>query len=234
MKRLTALFLALVMLVGMTCTASAENAVTVTVGDVKGEIGDIVQVPVSVSEGHYMVNGRIFLTYDPTVLELQEVCDDEDNPYFENVNTDILDRTFMWMFAAPEAGRANFVFVTSSDSGNAAGGAIYTLTFKVLKETQSTITATVEEMQVNSGAGDTMIVPTVVDGKVNVTPVVRGDVNSDGAVDLNDATRLFYYVNGLLTLTDKQMASAELTGDGEVNLDDASRLFYYIAGMMDL
>ncbi len=240
MKRLTAVLLVLVMVFAMTCTASAEEAVTITVGAIDGEVGEIVQVPVTVSEGHYLVNGRIFLTYDPTVLELQAVCDDADNPYFESVNADILDSSFMWAFNVPSAGKANFVFATSADVGNAAGGAIYTLTFKLLKKTSdSAIIVNCPEMRQNSGGEDTDAALTLVDGAVKVTevdttPAMRGDINSDGNINLSDATRLFYYINGLLELTEQQMLNADLTGDGIVDLNDASRLFYYVGGMGEL
>ena len=241
MKRLTAILLALVMLFAMTCTASAEEAVTITVGSVKGEIGDVIEVPVTVSDDHYMVNGRIFLTYDPTVLELQQVCEDGDTPYFETVNPDILDSSFMWAFSTPAAGKANFVFATSSATGNRAGGAIYTLTFKLLKETgNSTIVVTVPEIKTNStGGDDTAAVLTLVDGTVRVTevdntPAMRGDTNGDGNVNLADATRLFYFINGLAELTDQQLLNADLTGDGSVDLNDASHLFYFVAGIGEL
>lgn len=240
MKRLTAVLLALVMLAAMTCTVAAEEAVTITVGAIDGEVGDVVEVPVTVSEGHYLVNGRIFLTYDPTVLELQAVCDDADNPYFESVNADILDSSFMWAFNVPQAGKANFVFATSADVGNATGGAIYTLTFKLLKKaSNSAIVITCPEIRQNSGAGDTDAALTLVNGSVKVTepdttPAMRGDINGDGNVNLSDATRLFYYINGLLELTEQQMLNADLTGDGTVDLNDASRLFYYVGGMGEL
>ncbi len=238
MKRIFACLLAVVMLVAMTCTASAEETVTVSVGNVRGEVGELVEVPVSVSEGHYLVNGRIFLTYDPTVLELQEVCDDPDNPYFENVNTAILDSSFMWMFASPKAGKANFVFATSSSAGNATGGAIYTLTFKLLKEADaSAIVVTVPEMRTNNGGEDTDAALTLVNADVEVlkfdpTPDLKGDVNGNGDVTLPDAVRLFYYANGEpgLELTEKQLRNADVTGDGVVNLADAVRLFYYVSG----
>ena len=241
MKRVTALLLTLVMLLAVTCTAaSAETAVTVTVGAVKGEIGDIVEVPVSLSEGHYAVNGRIFLTFDPTVLELQEVCDDADNPYFETINPAIIDSSFMWMVRSPEAGRLNFVFSTASSMGNAAGGAMFTLTFKLLKEGVGEIAVTVPELRTNSTGGDDADAElTVVNGAVKVTPVdptppVKGDVNGDGLVRLPDAVRLFYFVNRMAELTDKQIANADVTGDGKVNLMDAARVFYNVSGMIEL
>lgn len=238
MKRFTAVLAALAMLLTLTMTVSAQEqeAVTVTVGSIKGEVGDIVQVPVSVSDGHYLVNGRIFLTYDPTVLELQEVCDDEDNPYFEAINEDIIDSSFMWAFAVPAAGRANFVFATSSDSGNATGGAIYTLTFKLLQVTDAaSIVVTIPEMRSNNGGEDYDAAPTVENGKVVVkpydaTPDLKGDVNGDGVVTFHDAVRLFYFVNGSLELTDKQFKNADVNENGVVNLLDTTRLFNHVSG----
>lgn len=240
MKRITALFLIVVMLLTMACTVSAQEAVTVTVGAVSGEVGDVVEVPVSISEGHYMVNGRFFLTYDPTVLELQEVSDDPDNPYFNDINTAIIDESFMWAVRAPEAGRFNAVFATSSKIGNAAGGVIFTLTFQLLKEGTGEITLTVPELRTNrTGGDDTDAALTVENGAVEVTPfdptpAVKGDVNGDGVVTLPDAVRLFYAVNNMLQLTAKQTANADVTDDGDVDLTDAARVFYYVSGLTDL
>ncbi len=240
MKRVTAMLLAVVMLLAMTCAVSAENAVTVTVGAIEGEVGDMIEVPVSISEGHYMVNTRIFLTYDPTALELQKVCDDADNPYFENINTDIIDSSFMWAVKSPEAGRFNAIFATSASTGNRTGGVIFTLTFKLLRETTGEITVTIPELKTNStGGADEAAALTVVNGAVAVkpfdpTPAVKGDVNGDGAANLPDAVRLFYYVNNMLKLTDKQMVNADVTDDGKVNLSDAAKLFYVISGEMEL
>lgn len=239
MKRMIALLLAAVMLLSMlTWSVAASETVTVTVGSVSGEIGDTVQVPVSVSDGHYLVNGRIFLSYDPTVLELQTVCEDEYNPYFETVNADIFDSSFMWGFASPAAGSAKFVFATSKDTGSATGGVMFTLTFKLLKEADtSAVTLAVPEMCANDGSEDRNAVLTLVDGSVTVTkpdltPAIPGDVNGDGLVTLPDAVRLLYYVNGMVSLTDKQTINADVTGDGTVGLADAVRLFYFVSGQI--
>ena len=240
MKRVTAIVLTVVLLLTAMPFASAQDTVTVTVGSVKGEVGDIVQVPVSVSDGHYLVNGRIFLRYDPTVLELQKVCEDEDNPYVASVHPAIFDNACMWGFAAPQAGRANFVFATSSDSGSATGGVMYTLTFKLLATaTKGAITVTVPEMRCNNGGEDYDAALTLVNGDVVVkpfdpTPAVKGDTDGNGAVNLSDAVRLFYYVNGMLQLTDKQLLNADVNGDGVITLADAGRLFYHVSGEFDL
>ncbi len=240
MKRIMAFLFACTMLLSVPFAVSAQTPVTITVGSVKGEIGDTVQVPVSVSEGHYMVNGRIFLTYDPTVLELQTVSDDEDNPYFDEINAAIIDSSFMWAIASPVAGRVNFVFATSANTGNATGGEIYTLTFKLLQETGGTpITATIPELRCNSGAADHDADLTIQNGTVKVTPIdptpeMKGDTNGDGMVNFADSIRLFYYINGMSELTDQQILNADLNNDGEVALADAMRLFYYVSGQGEL
>jgi len=61
--------------------------------------------------------------------------------------------------------------------------------------------------------------------------VLRGDVNLDGKVDLNDATALFYHVNGLMELKGDSMIAADINEDGKVDLNDATLLFYFVNGL---
>ncbi len=79
-------------------------------------------------------------------------------------------------------------------------------------------------------------------GKVKVTKmrlmtenapsqVPIGDVTGDGEVNLADASRLFYAVNGLLELSETELSNADVTGDGEINLGDATMLFYIVNGL---
>ncbi len=70
-----------------------------------------------------------------------------------------------------------------------------------------------------------------VDGGVVIGDHPKGDVNLDGNVDLNDATRLFYYVNGMVRLSEDALKAADYTDNGTVDLNDATRLFYYINGL---
>ena len=88
--------------------------VTFSLSNVEANVGDIITVDVMVSENHYMVNGQIWVEYDPNALEIQKVWDDEDNPYFEDYNTQIFKNTYMWAFKVPMPGYANFAFASSS------------------------------------------------------------------------------------------------------------------------
>ncbi|MBE6763874.1 MAG: hypothetical protein E7553_05960 [Ruminococcaceae bacterium] len=76
---------------------------------------------------------------------------------------------------------------------------------------------------------------TVVVGEEDVTQDVTlyllGDVNLDGKVDLNDATALFYHINGLAALDGDKLLAADVNGDGKVDLNDATSLFYFLNGL---
>lgn len=249
MRKLMAVMLSCVLLVsafaGMSLTVSAADAVpiTFTAQSVTAKAGDTITVDISVSENHYMVNGQLWIQYDPECLEIQEVWDDPDNPYFEEINQTIIKSSFMWQFAVPEAGLAKFAFATSASAGSAVGGTIFTLTFKVLDAAStSNITIVVPDGDMNSNDGlvenaaDAEVAPTYVDGVITVesdAPAVTvGDVNGDGFVNLNDATSLFYHVNGLALLEGDALVAADINGDDDVNLNDATALFYQINGLV--
>ena len=66
----------------------------------------------------------------------------------------------------------------------------------------------------------------------NVQVKIRlfGDVNDDGKVDSTDYNLIVYHSLGIETLTDDQLAAADLNGDGVVDLFDASVLDLVMAG----
>ncbi len=256
MRKLMAVILSCALLVtavmSMPLTASAEGApITFTAQSVTAKAGDTITVDISVSENHYMVNGQIWVLYDPEMLEIQEVWDDEDNPYFEDINTKIFKSSYMWAFAVPEAGTAKMAFASSSSIGTTAGGVMFTLTFKVLENaTTSNISVVIgdDDMCSNDGVTnggedykvgvgtDSVVDVTYVDGVITVeeeTPdVVVGDINFDEKVNLTDATLLFYQVNGMKSLEGEELAAADMNGDGNVNLTDATLLFYQVNGQL--
>lgn len=249
MKKLMAVMLSCALVVtalmGLSITASAEGTpIVFTAQSVEAKAGDTITVDISVSENHYMVNGQIWVEYDPTALEIQEVWDDPDNPYFEDINTKIFKSTYMWAFAVSEPGRAKMAFATSSSTGTTAGGVMFTLTFKVLDDAKtSAIKVSVPDNDMNANDGTTKggadydVDVSFVDGTITIPSdvnVLLGDVNCDGVVNMSDATRLFYCVNGLLNLTDEQLVNADNNGDGVVNMSDATRLFYCVNGLLTL
>ena len=62
--------------------------------------------------------------------------------------------------------------------------------------------------------------------------VLLGDVNGDGTVDNLDANMVYRYDNGVITLTDDQLAAADVNGDGSVNNLDANEIYRYDNGVI--
>lgn len=61
---------------------------------------------------------------------------------------------------------------------------------------------------------------------------IPGDVTGDGDIKMADATRLFYYVNGMIELREGERFAADVTADGKIGLADAVRVFYLVSGLL--
>ena len=62
--------------------------------------------------------------------------------------------------------------------------------------------------------------------------VLLGDVNGDGTVDNLDSNMVYRYDNGVITLTDDQLAAADVNGDGAVDNLDANEIYRYDNGVI--
>lgn len=245
MKKWLSVLFACVMLFGaFAATVSAEVAqpVTYTVASVTANPGDTVQIPVSVSDNHYTVNARLFISYDPTLLELQEVSDDADCPYVSDWNTAILDASCMYALRLAAPGDIRFIYATSADQGAREGGTLFTLTFKVLSEVSigAPVTLTVKEACANDGVteGGYDFIPTLdaVSGGVTVeeATLIKGDLDMNGEVTITDALMLFQYINGTTALNETQKELAEVADpDTTLSINDALTLFQYVNGVSD-
>ena len=60
-------------------------------------------------------------------------------------------------------------------------------------------------------------------------PIMYGDLDGDGRVDVNDATVLQRYIAEYTDLSDRQLAAADVNGDGMVTIDDVTHLQRYLA-----
>lgn len=73
---------------------------------------------------------------------------------------------------------------------------------------------------------------TTVNGRVIVdksAPVLIGDANLDGIVDVKDVTAIQRYLAELEVFTDKQLSAADTNGDGSVDIADATHLQMFLA-----
>ncbi len=62
---------------------------------------------------------------------------------------------------------------------------------------------------------------------------IKGDVNSDGVVDVTDLTQVSLYLIGDAELTDEQKELADVDYDGEVKLTDLAKIRQYISKKID-
>lgn len=66
--------------------------------------------------------------------------------------------------------------------------------------------------------------------KQATTGGLKGDIDLDGDVDMDDLTYFAEHIAKIITITNAQsLANAEVTGDGEVTMDDLTKLAEYIA-----
>lgn len=49
---------------------------------------------------------------------------------------------------------------------------------------------------------------------------IKGDLNGDGVISLNDAVRLFYYLNGRIALSKTEVEAADVNDDGVIDVED--------------
>ena len=217
-----------------TTTAVTAPAVTYTASISQQEItvGDFVEVAFNVSEGHYLVNGQLWIDYDPTVLEPQ---DPFEVGCITEVNTAIFNSRYMWDAAISAPGRLKFAFASPELNGTTAGGTMFTLTFTVRSMPEggtTAVTLSAPETGAAVNGVDFEITPTFENAAITVTSL-RGDVNADGKVDIYDVMRLFKFVNEEIGVTDVYLPACEVNDDGEVDIFDAMRLFKFVNEEID-
>ena len=61
---------------------------------------------------------------------------------------------------------------------------------------------------------------------------IKGDVNGDGKVDVNDATLVQQYAAELIPFTDAQLRAGDTNGDGKVDINDATRIQQFAAELI--
>ena len=71
-------------------------------------------------------------------------------------------------------------------------------------------------------------------GFICKTPIYKiGDVNSDGVINIDDATEIQKYVAELIEFTDEQKAVADTDGDGIISIKDVTQIQRYVAEYID-
>ena len=77
------------------------------------------------------------------------------------------------------------------------------------------------------------LVPTLerVAERLGIAIIVKGDVDGDGVVAINDATLIQFYLAGLEDLDENQLEAADCDNDGEVSILDVTKIQKVLAGL---
>ncbi len=245
MAAVVSLALCISMLAVGAVTASAQTAATLTVAMVSGQVGDVVEVPITISEGSYLVNGDLYITYDDTKLALDATYyphpDDEEQTRAFQVNTAMFSAGWMYDGNANESGVFRLVTASGGKNGITVGGEMFRLAFRILTEDVSftAIELTANPFNGNDGTGevddngfpmDMPIALTVVNGGVTVKKeYVPGDINSDGQVDMRDAFAVYRAAAGS-GVTAEIAAYADMNTDGQIDMRDAFAVYRIASG----
>ena len=132
-----------------TTSLDIRETVTLSAGMVsEAQVGDIIQVPIMMSDNHYAVSGTIDIGYTASVLEPQMVADGQ---YIDAIDTTVIPGGTGSVSLA-SSGKLRLTFSSSKTVGGTTSGAVVILNFKVLSYVAETpITLTVSALKSNNG-----------------------------------------------------------------------------------
>ena len=216
--------------------SSADEPIAFTVGTVTASVGDIVEIPFDVSEGHYMVNGTMLISFDPTALRLlpDEVALEEDLTSLMVLNDEIFKNT-MYASAMPENGHIRLAFASGRLTGSTVGGCMFTLQFEVLSEGPIPVTLAFWELcssraNINGGKPYNTVY-TVLNGGVNIAAFAATDTTTTTTKAATTTTKAITTTEAPPVPT-KPVAPVvnDLDGDSVVNIKDAFLLYHTVSG----
>lgn len=199
--------------------AADDSSLVLTVNSEQAVAGETFDVTVAVTSNPGVIALRLLIEYDADVLTLVNAVDTA------LLGTGTLEDVYSSPYKA--------VWVDSTAAANiTATGDLLVLTFKAADVTDVTAAPVTVRLasandcldkdlnkvnvQVNGGSDIT----------VSPTPVIKGDLNDDGAVDGDDAIYALYHT--LYGETDYPLnQSIDFDGNGSVDGDDAVYLLYY-------
>ena len=197
---------------------------TLTVSSGTARAGGTANVTVSVTENSHAEAIQFAVMYDNTKLALNSFEAGEAMsglaPTISNPSEGVI--LFNW----------------DSLSGLTAGGSLLNLTFDVNSEASG---LAVIEVPVNDPEYDfifakgndmTEINVAAVNGTLNITTLMYGDVNGDEKVNVIDANLVRRYSAKLIELDDTQLMAADVSGDNKVNVIDANLIRRYSARLI--
>lgn len=204
-------------------TASASTTPTpptgtvVSIANVTTTQNSNVTRPIIVENVNNMAAATIWLTYDPTVVNVLSVSAGDLGGVTTNIDNTIGKVTMLAFSTTAKSGSVTFANVMLRAVGQI--------------NATSSLTLTVPSLADQNGAP---ISRTIKSGTFTISSVIKGDVNGDNQVTVVDALFVAQYTVGLRTLNSQQLAAADVNNDGQVTIVDALFIAQYTVGLRQL
>ena len=185
----------------VTPTAASTDA-TVSISPASAAspaVGDQLAISLNITDGEAVAGYQATVQFDDTALR-----------YVESSNSDYLPDG---AFFAPPIVEGNLIKLNAASlAGESNGdGTLATLTFEVIAAKASTLT--LSDVLLTNSDGEAFV-PTVENAQITESTGLKGDVNGDGIVNIQDLV----LVAGKLGQTGTN--SADINGDGQINIQD--------------
>lgn len=113
---------------------------------------------------------------------------------------------------------------------------MYKFTLEVKKTGKTFINTTKHEAIITNENDKVVVRQDLLDIQTSVAvvghidkPILTGDINSDGTVDVNDVTAGQQYLADSITLTESQINAADMDGNGTINVIDITAIQVFIS-----
>lgn len=183
----------------------------------RGDPGQLVTIPVTLSEGAGISVLQFTLGFNPAVISLSGPHAIMAGPlvpsnFSISTNTSVPGQIRVVIF--PPLTRP----IPNLNSGN---GPVVQLTFQISSTVRAGTTSPLVLSNISgSDAGATAISVNPQNGSITVNGLLRGDVNQDGVINAQDMIRLLQHLNGEQLLIGDGLLAADLNEDAQVNTQD--------------
>lgn len=194
---------------------SIETNGNIIVGTARARLGDTVTVPVYVTKNTGIAGFKHTINFDSSNLKMISV--DTVGKYSDG--TLVLNKENL------ENGE--FTVLWFGDKNVTEDGIMYNIQFEVLESAtdgSSSVSISFNDKDNGNTTGENVVFGSI-NGFVDIRSYWLGDLNGDRIYTMVDIVQLAQYVSGKeMTLTEKQLLSADVNEDGEINIHDVIML----------
>ena len=232
LKKVLSLILSLLVLLSIAMPAMATetqpSGCTVTAESMRTFPGKAITIPVSIQGNPGFNNFAVFLEYDAEKLTLLSIDTEKDQiPYLCGT---LVSTNLTWKNTEKMIG--GYIVAESPDLIT-DNGVLFTVTFEVQEELTdaTTVTPVVQYIRSNTASVSefTDISATAVPS--TVTAVKPGDVTGDHLVEYDDVMLVYKAFLMEVTLTEEQLAAADINGNKEIDESDVDAVYNIYRGI---